>query len=68
LIALQKELADAGIQETTEYSRAIHRVAADAEYDFSALAEVAWTSHTKAIEAWLNAPARSDIAMRTQVV
>ena len=45
LIALQKELADAGIQETTEYSRAIHRVAVDAEYDFSALAEVAWTTH-----------------------
>jgi hypothetical protein len=53
LIALHRELADAGIQETTEYSRAIHRVAADAEYDFSALAEVAWTTDTKAIEAWL---------------
>src|ERR1700730_1689287 len=64
LIALQKELADAGIQETTEYSRAIHRVAVDAEYDFSALAEVAWTTHTKAIGAWLNAPAGSDIATR----
>ena len=68
LMALHKELADVGIQETTEYSRAIHRVAADAEYDFSALAEVAWTTHTKAIEAWLNTRAGSDFAMSTQVV
>ena len=60
LFALHRELADVGIQETIEYSRAIHRVAADAEYDFSALAEVALTTHTKAIGAWLNAPAGSD--------
>src|ERR1700676_1520870 len=66
LMALHKELADVDIQETTEYSRAIHRVAADAEYDFSALTEVAWTTHAKAIEAWFNAPAGSDIAMRAQ--
>jgi hypothetical protein len=66
LVALHKELADVGIQETTEYSRAIHRVAADAEYDFSALTEVAWMTNTKAIKAWLSAPAGSHIAARTQ--
>src|ERR1700686_1614176 len=64
LIALHRELADAGIQETTEYSRAIHRVAADAEYDFSALTEVAWITNTKAIKAWLNAPAGSHIVTK----
>jgi len=66
LFALHRELADVGIQETIEYSRAIHRVAADAEYDFSALTEVAWITNTKAIKAWLNAPAGSHIATRTQ--
>lgn len=68
LMTLHRELADAGIQETTEYSRAVHRVAADAEYDFSALAEVAWNTQTQAIEAWLNAPAGPGLALRTQVV
>jgi Phasin protein len=67
LFALHRELADVGIQETIEYSRAVHRVAADAEYDFSALTEVAWTTHAKAIEAWFHAPAASDISMRAQV-
>jgi len=67
LIALHKELADVGIQETTAYSRAIHRVATDAGYDFSALTEVAWSTHAKAIKAWLSAPARSHIATRTRV-
>jgi hypothetical protein len=51
LIALRRELAETSIEETKEYSRGIYRVAADAEYDFSALAEIAWATLTKAITA-----------------
>jgi hypothetical protein len=69
LAALHKELAEVGIQETAAYSRCIYRVAVDAAYDFSALAEVAWTNHTKTIETWRQTatdytPSGSDIVTR----
>jgi hypothetical protein len=53
VIAWRAEFAKVSIREVAAYSRGIYGVAADAEYDFSALALVAWTSCTDALAGWI---------------
>jgi phasin family protein len=66
--ALRAKLAEAGVQNTLVYSRGVYEIAAEAQADFSALAEEAWASYTKGVAAWVekatkNAPAGSDVAV-----
>jgi len=67
-LALRAKLTEAGVQYATAYTRGVYEVASEAQADFSALAEEAWSSYTKGIAAWVekatqNAPAGSDVAV-----
>ena len=68
LLAVRAKLAEAGMQHAVGYSRGVYEVASQAQSDFSALAEQAWSAYTKGVAAWVekatkNAPAGSDIAV-----
>lgn len=56
VIAWRAEFAEVGVREAAAYSRGICRVATDAEYDFSALALVMWTSCIDALAGWIRMP------------
>lgn len=68
LFAVRAKLAEAGVQHALGYSRGIYEVASEAQSDFSALAEQAWSAYTKNVAVWVekatkNAPAGSDVAV-----
>lgn len=68
LTAVRTQITEAGMQNVLGYSRGVYQIASEAQADFTALAEQAWSSYTKTLAAWVdkaakNAPAGSDVAM-----
>jgi phasin family protein len=68
LLALRSKYAEASVQSALGYSRNLYEVAAEAQSQFSALAEEAWAGYTKGVAAWVDkasqaAPAGSDVAV-----
>ncbi|HTO49168.1 MAG TPA: phasin family protein, partial [Burkholderiales bacterium] len=55
LIALNAELTEAGVQNALGYTRSVYGIAAEAQSEFSALAEETFAAYTKGITAAANA-------------
>jgi phasin family protein len=68
LLALNAQLAEAGVESVLGYSRGVYGIESEAQSEFSALAEEAWAAYTKGVSAWVdqaskNAPAGSEMAV-----
>ena len=67
LFALRSKIAELGVQSALGYSRTLYELSSEAQTEFSALAEEAWSAYTKGVAAWVekaraSAPAGSDVA------
>jgi phasin family protein len=67
LIALRAKFTEAGVQAATGYSRHLYELASEAQAEYTAFAEEAWSTYTKGIAAFVDkasksAPAGSDVA------
>jgi phasin family protein len=68
LFALRSKIAEFGVQTALGYSRGLYELSSEAQSEFSALAEEAWSSYTKGVAVWVekasaSAPAGSDVAI-----
>jgi phasin family protein len=68
LLVLRAKFTEAGVQAATGYSRTLYELSSEAQAEFSALAEEAWSSYTKGVASWVesaskSAPAGSDVAV-----
>jgi hypothetical protein len=68
LFALRSKIAELGVQSALGYSRTLYELSTEAQTEFSALAEEAWTNYTKGVATWVekasaSAPAGSDVAI-----
>ena len=68
LFALRAKFAEAGVQGAMGYSRTLYDLTSEAQAEYSALAEEAWTAYTKGVaslvdKASKSAPAGSDAAV-----
>ena len=68
LIALRAKYAETGVQTATGYSQSLYEISSEAQAQYSALAEEAWSTYTKGVAAWVekaskSAPAGSDAAV-----
>jgi phasin family protein len=67
LASLRCKLQELGVQSALGYSRSLYEISTEAQSQFSALAEEAWSSYTKGIASFVekasqSAPAGSDLA------
>jgi phasin family protein len=68
LLALRTRFAESGVETATAYTRSLYEISSDAQAQFTALAEEAWSTYTKDAAAWVekaskSAPAGSDAAV-----
>ena len=68
LMALRARYAESGVQTALSYSRTLYDLASEAQAEYSAMAEEAWTNYTKGVAAIVDkasksAPAGSDAAV-----
>jgi phasin family protein len=68
LFALRSKIAELGVQTALGYSRTLYELSSEAQSEFSALAEEAWTTYTRGVAIWVekasaSAPAGSDVAI-----
>ena len=68
LFALRSKIAELGVQSALGYSRSFYELSSEAQTEFSALAEEAWTAYTQGVatmveRASASAPAGSDVAL-----
>lgn len=68
LFALRSKIAELGVQSALGYSRTLYELSSEAQTEFSALAEEAWSAYTKGVATWVekasaSAPAGSDVAI-----
>lgn len=68
LMALRARYAESGVQTALSYSRTLYDLASEAQAEYSAMAEQAWTNYTKGVAAIVDkasksAPAGSDAAV-----
>ncbi len=68
LVALRAKLTEAGVQVATAYSKTLYELASEAQAEYSAFAEEAWSMYTKNVAAFVDkasksAPAGSDAAV-----
>ena len=68
LMALRAKYAETGVEAATAYTRSLYEISAQAQAQFTALAEEAWSTYTKDTAAWVeqaskSAPAGSDAAV-----
>ncbi|HSV17930.1 MAG TPA: phasin family protein [Casimicrobiaceae bacterium] len=68
LLALRSKIAELGVQSALGYSRTLYELSSEAQTEFSALAEEAWSAYTKGVASWVekasaSAPAGSDVAL-----
>ena len=68
LLALRSKLTEAGVQTATGYSKTLYELASEAQAEYTAFAEEAWSSYQKGVAAFVenaskNAPAGSDAAV-----
>jgi len=57
-MALNAELAEAGVQNALGYTRSIYGIASDAQSEFTALAEESFAAYTKGVSEITNAAAK----------
>ena len=67
LFSLRSKIAELGVQSALGYSRTLYELSSEAQSEFSALAEEAWSAYTKGVASWVekasaSAPAGSDVA------
>ena len=68
LMALRAKYAETGVQTATAYTKSLYEISAEAQAQFTALAEEAWSTYTKDAAAWVekaskSAPAGSEPAV-----
>src|SRR5215471_9603162 len=68
LITLRSRYAETGVEAVTAYTRSLYELGSEAQAQFTALAEEAWSSYSKDAAAWVekaskSAPAGSDAAV-----
>jgi len=68
LFSLRSKIAELGVQTALGYSRTLYELSTEAQAEFSALAEEAWSAYTKGVATFVekasaSAPAGSDVAM-----
>jgi phasin family protein len=68
LMALRSKIAELGVQSALGYSRTLYELSTEAQSEFTALAEEAWSAYTKGVATWVekasaSAPAGSDVAL-----
>jgi phasin family protein len=68
LFALRSKIAELGVQSALGYSRGLYELSTEAQSEFSALAEEAWSTYTKGVATFVekasaSAPAGSDVAI-----
>ena len=68
LMALRAKYAETGVEAATAYTRSLYEISSQAQAQFTALAEEAWSTYTKDTAAWVeqaskSAPAGSDAAV-----
>ena len=68
LMALRAKYAETGVQTATAYTKSLYEISSEAQAQFTALAEEAWSTYTKDAAAWVekaskSAPAGSDAAV-----
>jgi phasin family protein len=68
LMALRSKIAELGVQSALGYSRTLYELSSEAQSEFTALAEEAWSAYTRGVAMWVekasaSAPAGSDVAL-----
>jgi len=68
LMALRAKVAESGVQTATAYTKSLYEISSEAQAQFTALAEEAWSTYTKDVAAWVekasqSAPAGSETAV-----
>ena len=68
LMALRAKYAETGVQTATAYTKSLYEISSEAQAQFTALAEEAWSTYTKDAAAWVekaskSAPAGSEPAV-----
>ena len=68
LLALRAKYAETGVETATAYTRSLYEISSQAQAQFTALAEEAWSTYTKDTAAWVekaskSAPAGSESAV-----
>jgi phasin family protein len=68
LMALRAKFAETGVETATAYTRSLYEISSEAQAQFTAMAEEAWSAYTKDAAAWVekaskSAPAGSDAAV-----
>ena len=68
LMALRTKFAQSGVETATAYTRSLYEISSEAQAQFTALAEEAWSTYTKDAAAWVekaskSAPAGSESAV-----
>jgi len=68
LLALRAKYAESGVETATAYTRGLYEISSEAQAQFTALAEEAWSGYTKDIAGWVekaskSAPAGSEAAV-----
>jgi phasin family protein len=64
--AFRAKFAETGVQTAMGYSKSVYELASEAQAQYSALAEEAWSAYTKGVATWVEkaskaAPAGSDV-------
>jgi phasin family protein len=68
LFALRAKYAESGVETATAYTRSLYEISSEAQAQFTALAEEAWSTYTKDVAGWVekaskSAPAGSEAAV-----
>lgn len=68
LVALRTKFAESGVQGALAYSRTFYELASQAQAEYTALSEQAWSTYSKGVANWVEtasqaAPAGSDVAL-----
>jgi phasin family protein len=68
LFALRAKYAESGVEAATAYTRGLYEISSEAQAQFTAFAEEAWSTYTKDVAGWVekaskSAPAGSEAAV-----
>ena len=59
LMALRAKLAETGVETATAYTRSLYEISSEAQAQFTAMAEEAWSAYTKDAAAWVEKASKS---------
>jgi len=68
IFALRAKYAESGVEAATAYTRSLYEISSEAQAQFTALAEEAWSTYTRDVAGWVekaskSAPAGSEAAV-----